>query len=637
MRPRPHAIQRPYLLVLSIAAILFVVGVAGKFHFSSLGMWSSYNQKSGPIAGLVAGEPQGVRSDEWLLGVPWLLSQLNSNPPLQDKNVSVGAETSALLVGLPTKHWSAVFRPAQWGFFFLNTERGFSWYWMTRAVACFAALTLFFLALTDGALALSVAGALWIYFSAFTQWWFASVSELLLYFSAACAALRLIFVTPRIPTALFGAAVFLLASGGFALTLYPPFQVPLFYLGVCLLPLLLRGVRPSRTPWFWSRVGTLAALCLTTVVVVALFLRDNVQAVALMENTVYPGRRLSAGGGLSWQSYFTGFFAPFWTANAFPRQMGNICEASSFILMWPLAVVSLWRGASKGFIYLIAPLIVYLALSAYWAYSGIPMWLAHASGWELVPPSRGIIGWGIGSVVLSILVTRFAERTRPGRGILVTLGCLGALVAYFLSQRELYVSTTALKDQTILAAGFLGLVISIVWRAPLVMLLSVLAVCVYPHGLVNPLMRGMRPILENPLVRAVSAFDESRVARWVVFDSSEQAQLVKATGRKVLNGSQYLPHLRLMKKIDPAGAQQEIYNRYAHGTFLILPPGSPHALFLATPDAWHLHIDPCGEKFAEMRVDYIVVTQPHPEHDFSCYERVFQEGAISIYRRGLQR
>jgi hypothetical protein len=147
----------------------------------------------------------------------------------------------------------------------------------------------------------------------------------------------------------------------------------------------------------------------------------------------------------------------------------------------------------------------------------------------------------------------------------------------------------------------------------------------------------MRPILENPLVRAVSAFDESRVARWVVFDSSEQEQLVKSTGRKVLNGSQYLPNFWIMKKIDPTGAQTDIYNRYAHSTFLVAAPGKPQALYLPVPDAWHLHIDPCGEKFAQLRVDFIALTQPHPEHDFSCYERVFQEGAISIYRRGLQR
>jgi hypothetical protein len=504
---------------------------------------------------------------------------------------------------------------------------------MTRTVACFAALTLLFLVLTEASLTLSVAGAMWIYFSAFTQWWFASVSELLLYFSVACVALRLIFVASRLAVTLLAGGAFFIAAGGFALTLYPPFQVPLLYLGVCLLPLLLRGVRPSHTPRLWCRVLVLTVSSFLTVIVVAFFLRDNAEAVALMENTVYPGRRLSAGGGLSMQRYFSGFFDYLWTSESFPRQLGNICEASSFILLWPLAVFSLWRGTNRGFLYTIVPLVAYLVLTALWAYNGVPMWLAHISGWEFVPPSRGIIGWGIGSIILTIVVIRFASRPRVSHVLLATFASMGALGAYFVSHPELRLNETSSATVVCLAISWLGIISSILWRSSLLLMISIVALCVYPHGLVNPVMRGMDSIFDNPLVKAVSTFDESRTARWVVFDSSDQAQLVKSTGRKVLNGSQYLPHLRLMNKIDPPGAQREIYNRYAHGTFLVLPPGSQHALFLATPDAWHLHIDPCGEKFAQLRVDYIVLTQQHPEHDFSCYEKVFQENAISIYRR----
>ncbi len=633
MMLRHHMRQRPYFVVLFLSALCFVVGVMGRFHFSSLGMWSSYNQVDGSVPGLIAGEPRSIRSDEWLLGTPWLLSQLNSNPPLEAKNISVGAETSALLVGLPVKHWSAVFRPAQWGFFLFSTERGFSWYWMVRSVGCFTALMILLLMLTEEALLLSFAGALWIYFSSFTQWWFASVSELLLYFSLGCITLRLIFTAANPGAMLLAGAAFLISAGGFALTLYPPFQVPLFYLGVALIPLLLRGVSLYRSSRLWYQLATLGAASLMVLCAVVLFLRDNAQAVALMENTVYPGRRLSAGGGVAGQRDFSGFFSPLWTQDDFPRHLGNISEASSFILLWPLALVSISLRTNRHFLSAIAPLGAYLGLTALWAYYGIPAWLAHVSGWELVPPSRAVVGWGTASIVFTVLVLRYAKRLAWSRVLLLTVASLGAIGFYFVSHSELQPATISVATMTLLAAGFLCAAVGISSRSPLLLLLGVLVLCAWPHSLVNPVMRGMRPILENPLVRAVTALDESRTARWIVFDSSEQAQLVKATGRKVLNGAQYLPNFWMMKKIDPSGAQRDVYNRYAHATFLVATPEAQQALYLPAPDAWHLHIDPCGQKFAQLRVDYIVITKAHPEHNLSCYEQVFSENAISIYRR----
>lgn len=656
MKLRLRTAQRPYHLVLSISAILCVIGIAGKLHFSSLGMWSSYNQTSNQIPGLIAGEPQWIRSDEWLLGVPWLLSQINSNPPLQARNISVGAESSALLVGLPVKHWSVLFRPTQWGFFIFSAERGFSWYWMSRTVACFTALTLFFLVLTEGSLLLSLGGALWIFFSSFTQWWLASVAELLLYFSTACVALRATFLAPHMGSAAIAGLLYGICAGGFALTLYPPFQIPLFYLGLCLLPLLLRGIRPSQTPQFWFRVVTLAVATGITLLAVVFFIRANADAVALMEKTVYPGQRRTVGGEILLEQYFSGFLGPLLTATRFPLNAANVCEASSFILVWPIALFSLWRRqGERSFLWRVSPLIAYLVLSAVWANLGIPVWLAHISGLELVPPQRGIIGWGIASVIFTILVVRFANaspstwswrsslaRSRKAMCALkpltlckdmVLLAIIIAVGVHFAPRVDLASKGLSVSSLLYLCVGLLALVAAILRCSYILLVASIIILCVYPHALVNPLMRGMSPVIDHPLAKAISNFDETRTARWIVFDSSGEAQLVKATGRRVLNGTQYVPNFWLMKQIDPSGAQQEIYNRYSHISFLVGAEGSQQSLHLAAQDGWFLRIDPCGEVFSRLQVDYIVLTQQHPENPLSCYEQVFQEKTISIYRR----
>ena len=181
--------------IVAIAALcVCIICIYEKVHFSSVGIWNSHLRRDSQLPGLVSGSPQTIRSDEWMLGVPWLLSQAATNPAWSVSNPSIGAETSALLVGLPTSHWSAIFRPAHWGFYFLDVERGFSWMWMWRSAVVFAAFLLLFLELTGGSWACALEGSIWIFFSGFVQWWLASIAEILSYWALACVALRYIFV-----------------------------------------------------------------------------------------------------------------------------------------------------------------------------------------------------------------------------------------------------------------------------------------------------------------------------------------------------------------------------------------------------------------------------------------------------------
>jgi hypothetical protein len=156
--------SRRYLSVCIAAALIFCLGVAAKLHVSSVGMWNVYLDRLQDVPGLVAGTPKYIRSDEWQLGTPWLLSQSNSEPAWPTRNPSVGAETSALLVGLPTRHWTTIFRPAHWGFFLFDFERGFSWFWMFRTVILFVSLFVLCAQIGAGSLVLGLVGALWIFF-----------------------------------------------------------------------------------------------------------------------------------------------------------------------------------------------------------------------------------------------------------------------------------------------------------------------------------------------------------------------------------------------------------------------------------------------------------------------------------------
>ncbi len=619
-------------VVVFTALILFVIGVAGKFNLSSVGIWNTYLDRKDTVPGLIAGTPKFIRSDEWQLGVPWLLSQYNSKPQWPTNNPSVGAESSALLVGLPSKHWSAMFRPAHWGFFIFDFERGFSWLWMFRTVVVFAALTLLCTQIGAGSLSIGLAGAIWIFYSSFVQWWLASVAELLAYFSLACLSLRQLFWA-RGKWDLFVASVlFLLFFVAFALVIYPPFQVPLLYLGVAISPFLRDGMsapgsRNRARPWI-----CLAVAVTISAGVVMSFLVANSEAVHLMSSTVYPGSRVSFGGEMTLVRYFSGFFDVAFRQDLFPALFGNMSETSSFIVLWPLALLrigSVKVGIEK---WRCAPLIAYLIGVSLWAFLGIPEWLATVSGWALVPYSRGNIAWGLGGIFLCLAL--IARTSRPGRRGAIALISLSVLlaVAFTIFYRHEIALQISNRRYVYAVALVVALATAIIINRIGLALVALFFACIVPNGLVNPLMRGVPVISESTLVRAVQRFDLKSEGSWMVIGEPRYAQVAKATGRRIVNGSQYVPNLELWRELDPQGVYLNVYNRYAHIGVRFGAPGAATRFDLVAPDAWQLTIDPCGGALNALGITHLVWVEYDAAQRFSCLERVYVESNLAVYK-----
>ncbi len=623
---------RPSWLVVGVALALFLIGVAGKFNFSSVGIWNTYLDRKESVPGLIAGTPKFIRSDEWQLGVPWLLSQYNSKPQWPTNNPSVGAESSALLVGLPTKHWSAIFRPAHWGFFLFDFERGFSWLWMFRTVVVFAALTLLCAQIGAGSLLVGLAGAIWIFYSSFVQWWLASVAELLAYFSLACLSLRQLFWANGKLALLIASISFVLFSVAFALVIYPPFQVPLLYLGVAILPFLLDGISAdSRIKGLLPCVSLAVAVTISAAVVVC-FLAANGEAVHLMSNTVYPGSRVSFGGEMTLVRYFSGFFDLLFKQDLFPAQFGNMSETSSFIVLWPLALLRIGSVRAGIERWRCAPLLAFLFGVSFWAFFGIPEWLATVSGWSLVPSFRGNIAWGLGGIFLCIAL--IARSVRPGRRS--SIGLISLLILLIFAFAIYYRQEVgfALSNRRYLYAVLtvVALASAITLKRTGLFLLALFLACVVPNGLVNPLMRGVPVISESTLVRAVQRFDLKSEGLWMVIGDARYAQVAKASGRRIVNGSQYVPNLELWGKVDPQGLYRNVYNRYAHVGVRFAAPGEPTRFDLVAPDAWHLTIDPCGGALKALGVTHLVWIEYEAMQRFSCLERVYVESNLAIYK-----
>jgi hypothetical protein len=626
-------VQRTYRAVCILAVLLFILGVAGKFHFSSVGMWNTYLDRKDEVPGLLAGTPKYIRSDEWQLGVPWLLSQHNAKPQWPTNNPSVGAETSALLVGLPTKHWSTIFRPAHWGFFVFDFERGFSWLWMFRTVVLFFSLMFLCAQIGAGSLILGLIGAIWLYYSSFVQWWLASVAELLTYFSLACLSLRMVFRARDWLYVCFAVLSFLLFGVAFALVIYPPFQVPLVYLGLALLPFLFWGCGPHTVRSWWIRclcVGFAAALGAGIAVA---FLLENGAAVQLMSGTVYPGARFSLGGGMTLARYFSGFFDLFFRQDLFPAAFGNISETSSFIVLWPVVALCMPGITSRKEFFRCVPILMFLLAATAWAFLGVPRWLADVSGWVLVPTFRAGIAWGIGGVFLCIAIMGRQPRLSRRYALVVAVASALAICVYTIFYRqEVGLKVSYLRYvYAALVSVLLALAVVFNFRRATVALLCI--ACVLPYALVNPVMRGVSVLTDSTLLRAVQRFDTQKQGTWVVVGEPRHAQVVKAAGKKVINGAQYIPDLELWRRIDPQGAYAGIYNRYAHIGVRFGVEGSPPLIESHGIDVWQLTIDPCGGGLESMGITHLAWVDYDSNAKFSCLERVYVEKNIAVYKR----
>jgi hypothetical protein len=146
-------------------------------------------------------------------------------------------------------------------------------------------------------------------------------------------------------------------------------------------------------------------------------------------------------------------------------------------------------------------------------------------------------------------------------------------------------------------------------------------------------MSGIDLVASNSFSKAVRHFDPDKKGTWAVFGSPLYAQLVKSTGRRVINGTMYAPDLEKMRRIDPQGSATALYNRYAHITLTLAPSEQAPQFKLLAPDAWELAIDPCSQAFLDLGVSYLVFPYTSPNRELSCWKLMLASREAYIYKR----
>lgn len=612
-----HAFYEEHVLPVSTGAtviicaviFLFALSVSLRLHGSSIGMWEKYLPDERQSAVLL-GTPRSIRSDEWLVGTPFILSQINHHPPFPLVNSSIGAIASPLVAGIPVMHISSIFRPQHWGFFLLPPEYGYAFWWDFKFFALFLGLFVLLLMLTRGKTFISFCAAVWFLYSSFTQWWFsANMPDIVLSFLWGLIGLFWLWHSRRSALMLIGAILCTLFATDFILALYPPFQVPLFYLALFIAVAHFSEHHPEQHRWKLRACLTLGSMFVVALVVIS-FYHDAYATIERMQRTVYPGQRHEAGGGFSLVRYFSGFLDLFLNDSRFPRDVGNICEASSFLLLWPVVAcsmaVSAWR--EKRLTPVLSALLFYLAAVSCYLVTAWPPLAAKMTLFSLVPSGRAMLGVGLANVlIVSLWLAR--EEQPSTRQLIAFMAPLLIAVLLYANGLSHWTEGTVPAWQVWLSALSLILLALLLFAGKTRAFCYVLVLhTLVPNFLVNTITQGLGSLTGTRLFQTAQEIAQQYPDKsWASADDFIIAGAIKAAGAPVLNGAKFAPDLEMYSQFDPRRQNEAVYNRYAHLIVHNGPTGGIPSFSLQQADLINLTVPLCALELKNLNVDYFVL------------------------------
>ena len=630
------------------AALLFLACVALKLNGSSVGRWQKVLREPEPVRGLLFSTPKKIRSDEWVVWTPSILSQARHTPRFPIENSSLGYGRAPLLMSVPVAYYTTLFRPQLWGFFLLDLDRGFSWFWCTKVFGLLLASAWLLHQLGIRNRGLIAFGALWIFFSSFVQWWFSSPAMLPEMVASWAICIGCVIAIWReanrwkLALALLG---FVFFGINFILCLYPPYQIPLVFLGLAVLIGVWMERRTSDPPVRIRRGLMLVTAAVVVVVLVLLpFWMETWSTLQVVAQTAYPAGRHNTGGGYALWQLFAGPIGFFESEERIPPDFPNICEASNFYPLWPLALLGVVAGRVR-FRTAIGPLLVMLALIilalSLYCVVRLPEWFLKATLLAQVHEARALLSIGLANILLVCLFLDRYQKPLFGKywALCGGIGTSLALGALFLGVNARNAAFFADRTYLLGLIAANALLVTMFWwdraRPWLPPVFALLLIC--SNGLINPVMRGLAPLTDSAAFQEV---DKIRAAdpeaKWIAFGDYLSGQLVKATGAPVLNGTKIVPDLHFLRQLDPERRYENVYNRYAW--IICAPQTFPEEVrfSLLQAEFYTIHLPPGLPILREAGYRYYVfpgIWRDAFLYDFSAVAKT-PSNSLVVYRRG---
>ena len=644
-------------------ALLLLVGILSVLELSgtSIGMLDSQANGSIQSHGLLAGTPRPIRSDEWNLQTPLVVAQ-SHHAFSQNMQVGLGQHDLAVIGDIPNRNWSTVFKPWNIPALFIDVSHGFAARWWLLSFILIVGIYLLLLELTDR-IDVAIFFSLGLYLSPMFQWWYQPYGFGAVGMGALAAAFFLWGLNSRTISrqicSILGCAW---AAVGFLLILYPPYQIPLAYIFVLIIlsevvaRFFLRSLNFKTIVIIGASVATLVA------VIVGIFFIQERSVFSAIAATEYPGhRRESGGSGLITQLLSAPFGYPL-IKNGAGLAGTNQSEISSFLLLFPFALLQLIIYPFKRFDYrtrcLLVGTSIATAISMIWFLTGFPSFLSSLLLLDYVETPRVVMGIGVGGFILMALL--FASKSREATitstsftphfkrifSNRVLFGAFASLILsfglYFWGGRLISQSSPLLLlgNRKIFFFSLFGAITIGLLCARKIWLggLSLVLFGLVAAGTVNPIYQGLQP-LTGPSIsgvyRSIANSTNGGVnAVWLSYGDYTITDPLIASGLPTVNGWQPYPDTTFWKSIDPVKTDEPAWNRYGQFAYQQGPFGSGLVISNPVRDVISLQFDPCGTTSEKLHIGFLVSPTPMNNICFSlATQKNYLGSEVYIYRK----
>lgn len=553
-----------------IAAIFLVFVTVFKLHGSSVGMYENYIQPNFPVVESypIFGNPLPIRSDEWAVSTPLLLTQAHESINFNEINTLLMASESmvTLFPKLPTFGFSAISYLFSWPYFFLSVERAFSLVWFGKIVFCFFAVFELLMILTNENKIASACGAVLIAFSPVILWWFSI--EIVAFGCAAMVIFHKMLVTEKIKLKILYSCILAIFGLNYIFMMYPAWEVTYGYFFLCVVIFFV-----SKHKLKSIDILAITFTCLVIIISSIVIIGSAQNQLEIMTNTVYPGKRFITGGYGSEKLFH-------YPANLFFsfKDALNPSEFSQYMSFFPIPII--WGGfeiinnlkVKKKDMFLIM-LVILSAVLSIWNFVEIPSIIVKMSLLSMSVPERSVVVVGFVSVILLIyLLSNYSliEKRIKLRNVLVGISVtaivvivssftMNYLVSEYINKKMIFITFLVYFPLV-----FLILLRSTKYNKYFYILASI--VSLFTGMKIHPISSGLDIMFRKPLALEVQNISKSDPdARWLVIRNDiATPNYIAANGAKTINTVNSVPNLDLWYKLDEDKTYENIYNRYAH-------------------------------------------------------------------------
>ena len=617
-----------------IALVVFIFCVAFKIHGSSIAVYNGmFSDAEGyNAASIVAGEARTIRSDEWLVHTPYYMSQTYNGFSKDSNMMSLEGQDMIIGYNAPVFDVTILGKPFVWGYILLGNEYGLSWYWCMKLILIVLVSFELCMIITKKNKKISLFGAILISFAPLVQWWFVPHIVDVLFWGMTILVLAYHFFVSKGWRKNLTMVLLPLSAVTFALALFPSLQIPIALLDIALLVAFL--IRDKKAITFKKKdLWRIAIMVAYVVIVLGYTIITSKDAILALYNTVYPGKRVSLGGGAGLRAMFTDlvtFTLPFKDITYL-----NNCEVSEFIHFAPLLLmlypIILKKNKNNNNMIVGNVLLASIIVIAAFMLIGFPELLAKVTLFSYI--NRMDIIYGYTATIFTIwgiAVIWSKKEILSAKQILIALAVYALLYVCFVTKEDLiYLHWW---QYAIIISGLTILGWLMLNRYQNLFLVGTAMLVLISGATVNPVARGVSPLFSHPLEQKIHELAENdKDAYWLAISDTKLAALGIANGAKVLNAVNFYPDYGKWDLLDKDRLNDDVYNRYAHIN-VTLTDGETEYIPGATADIFTLSLN--FEDSLKWPIKYLVTAGELPESQ-TVYDKIYKdtEGNYYIYER----